>query len=89
MLLVISRLFGEENGTSAVEYGLLAALIGVVGAVGGAIVGINLTTLFTPTSRTAFEADTPARSCEGRQRDSAGRRRAACGFSIAEPSAGD
>jgi len=47
MLLVISRLFGEENGTSAVEYGLLAALIGVVGAVGGAIVGINLTTLFT------------------------------------------
>ena len=37
----------EERGASAVEYGLLVALIAVVMAVGAALFGTELSALFT------------------------------------------
>ena len=36
----------DEEGATAIEYGLLAALIAIVMAVGATTVGINLNTLF-------------------------------------------
>ncbi|HEX5372301.1 MAG TPA: Flp family type IVb pilin [Aquabacterium sp.] len=36
----------DESGATAIEYGLLAALISVVIIVAAALVGTNLTTLF-------------------------------------------
>jgi len=41
--------FKDEEGATAIEYGLLAALIAVVMAVGAAVVGTNLNTLFGTT----------------------------------------
>lgn len=43
----LMKLFKNESGATAIEYGLIAALIAVaiIGAVG--IVGTNLTTTFT------------------------------------------
>ncbi len=38
--------FGEEDGATAVEYGLLAALIAVVMAVGAQFLGDQLSALF-------------------------------------------
>lgn len=37
----------EEDGVTAIEYGLLAALVGVVISAGAALLGANLNTLFT------------------------------------------
>ena len=42
----ILRFFREEEGVTAIEYGLLAALIAVILIVGATAVGTNLNQLF-------------------------------------------
>ena len=47
-LVMIARNFvREEDGVTAIEYGLLAALIAVAITVGAALLGTNLNALFT------------------------------------------
>lgn len=41
------RFFKDEEGVTAIEYGLIAALIAVAIIVGIGLVGTNLNTLFT------------------------------------------
>ena len=43
----ILRFLRDEEGVTAIEYGLIAALIAVVIIVGAGLVGTNLNTLFT------------------------------------------
>ncbi|MEO5313339.1 Flp family type IVb pilin [Pseudarthrobacter sp. CC12] len=43
---VKDRLVGEEKGATAVEYGLMVALIVIAAIVGIAAVGTNLNTMF-------------------------------------------
>jgi len=42
----------DEDGATMVEYGLMVALVAVVAAVGAALLGTNLSTLFTNVSNT-------------------------------------
>ena len=44
------NLIQSEEGVTAIEYGILAALIAVVIIVGAALVGVNLNNLFTTIS---------------------------------------
>jgi len=44
--LAVKRFWSDEEGVTAIEYGLLAALIAVVIIAGAALVGTNLNTLF-------------------------------------------
>jgi pilus assembly protein Flp/PilA len=46
---VKDRLTGEEKGATAVEYGLMVALIVIAALVGIGLVGTNLQTLFNDT----------------------------------------
>ena len=46
MMRVLSRMFWEEEGATAVEYGLLVALIALVMAIGAAVLGGGLNTMF-------------------------------------------
>ncbi|MDQ0075017.1 Flp family type IVb pilin [Arthrobacter oryzae] len=46
---VKNRLTGEEKGATAVEYGLMVALIVIAALVGIGLVGTNLQTLFNDT----------------------------------------
>ena len=46
-LNVTRRFLRDEEGVTAIEYGLIAALIAVVIIVGAGLVGTNLNTLFT------------------------------------------
>ncbi len=46
----ISKFVNEENGVTAIEYGLIAALIAVVIIASVQLVGTNLNTLFTKVS---------------------------------------
>ncbi|MGH1419972.1 MAG: Flp family type IVb pilin [Hyphomicrobiaceae bacterium] len=43
---VVSRFVKDESGATAIEYGLLAALIAVVASAGMAIVGTQLDAFF-------------------------------------------
>ncbi|MEY3474842.1 MAG: hypothetical protein RL087_1300 [Pseudomonadota bacterium] len=43
---LLSQLWNEEDGASAIEYGLLAALIAVAIVGGAGLVGTSLDTLF-------------------------------------------
>jgi pilus assembly protein Flp/PilA len=43
----ILRFFREEEGVTAIEYGLLASLIAIAFIVGATAVGTNLQSLFT------------------------------------------
>ena len=45
-MILLKRLFREEEGASMVEYGLLVALIAVVAAVGAALLGLEIDALF-------------------------------------------
>ena len=45
--MAVKRFWADEEGVTAIEYGLLAALIAVVIIAGAALVGTNLNTLFT------------------------------------------
>ena len=44
---LLSQFWNEEDGASAIEYGLLAALIAVVMAAGATTLGTELSNLFT------------------------------------------
>lgn len=46
-LSMTRRFLRDEEGVTAIEYGLIAALIAVVIIVGAGLVGTNLNTLFT------------------------------------------
>jgi len=48
----IKNFFKDESGASAVEYGLLVALISVVIIAGATLLGGNLNTLFGTTATT-------------------------------------
>lgn len=43
----IKRFWNEEDGVTAIEYGLLAALVGVAIITGAALLGTNLGGVFT------------------------------------------
>lgn len=47
---LISRFIRDESGATAIEYGLIAALIAVVIITGVTAVGTNLSTTFTTLS---------------------------------------
>ena len=47
MLNFVSRLLRQDAGATAVEYGLIAALISLVIIAGATLVGNNLATVFT------------------------------------------
>jgi len=47
---VVSRLIKDENGVTAIEYGLIAALIAVAAVVVMGTVGTNLSTVFSEVS---------------------------------------
>jgi len=44
---MLRNLLRDESGATAIEYGLIAALIGVVIIAAVTLVGTNLTTMFT------------------------------------------
>lgn len=46
-VLATRRFMGDEEGVTAIEYGLIAALIAVAIIAGAGLVGTNLNTLFT------------------------------------------
>ncbi len=46
----IKNFINDEAGVTAIEYGLIAALIAVGIIVGAGLVGVNLNTLFTDIS---------------------------------------
>jgi pilus assembly protein Flp/PilA len=50
MLEQIKKFFKDEEGASAIEYGLLVALIAVVMAVGATTMGTKLDAMFTTTA---------------------------------------
>ena len=45
--MAVKRFLKDEGGVTAIEYGLIAALIAVVLIVGASLAGTNLNTLFT------------------------------------------
>ena len=52
MKKLIKRFLTEEDGVTAIEYGLIAALIAVVIIVGAGLLGTSLNTKFTEISTT-------------------------------------
>ena len=46
MLATLTKLFRNEDGATAIEYGLIAALIAVAAIVALQLVGTNLSTTF-------------------------------------------
>ena len=46
MVAKITRLFKNEDGATAIEYGLIAALIAVAAIAAFQLVGTNLSTIF-------------------------------------------
>ncbi len=46
MKTFLSRFAQDESGATAIEYGLIAALIGVAIVAGAGLVGTNLNTMF-------------------------------------------
>jgi pilus assembly protein Flp/PilA len=46
MRKIISKLFGDRSGATAIEYGLIAALISVAIIAGVTVIGTQLTTAF-------------------------------------------
>jgi pilus assembly protein Flp/PilA len=47
MKTLFTRFAKDESGATAIEYGLIATLIGVAIIVGAGLVGTNLNTLFS------------------------------------------
>lgn len=58
----LRNFWNDEEGVTAIEYGLLAALIAVVIIVGAGLLGTNLNTLF---GKIAACMATPSSSCFG------------------------
>lgn len=52
MLKTFIRIFKGDSGATAIEYGLIAALIGVAIIAGAGAIGTNLNTVFTTISNT-------------------------------------
>jgi pilus assembly protein Flp/PilA len=52
MKTLFKRFMKEESGATAIEYGLIASLIGVAIIVGAGLLGTSLDTLFTGISTT-------------------------------------
>jgi pilus assembly protein Flp/PilA len=52
----LALFLGEESGTTAVEYGLIAALIGVVIISGVKVVGTSMRTMFSTIYSTVHNA---------------------------------
>jgi pilus assembly protein Flp/PilA len=50
MLAVISQLLIDESGATAVEYGLIAALVSVAGILGMEAMGTSLSSMFQTVS---------------------------------------
>ena len=50
MINAINKFLKDENGATAIEYGLIASLIAVVIIVGVSLVGTNLNGLFSTVS---------------------------------------
>jgi len=50
MTSLVSRFVSDESGVTAIEYGLIAALIAVVIIVAVSVVGTNLSTVFSTVS---------------------------------------
>ncbi len=48
MVSTLVRLFKNEDGATAIEYGLIAALIAVAAIAAFQLVGTNLSTIFNP-----------------------------------------
>lgn len=44
---MLTRLFSEEDGATAIEYGLIAALISIACVIAFQMLGLNLATIFT------------------------------------------
>jgi len=47
MLILLTKLFKNEDGATAIEYGLIAALISIAAVTIMGTVGSNLTSVFT------------------------------------------
>ena len=47
MINALNKFLKDENGATAIEYGLIAALISVVIVGGVTLIGTNLSTMFT------------------------------------------
>ena len=47
MLKLLTKLKTNDSGATAIEYGLIAALISIVAIGGATLIGEDLTTLFT------------------------------------------
>lgn len=60
MLSAIQRFITDERGASAVEYGLLIALIAVAIIGGATLLGINLDTMFRDVADEIVEPAPPA-----------------------------
>ena len=56
----INKLFRDEAGATAIEYGLIAALIAVAAIVGMQALGDQLNTTFTGVSNTLEDNQAPA-----------------------------
>ncbi|OGB17716.1 MAG: hypothetical protein A2W72_00135 [Burkholderiales bacterium RIFCSPLOWO2_12_67_14] len=50
LLIATRRFLRDEEGVTAIEYGLIAALIAVAIVVGAGLLGVSLNTLFTDIS---------------------------------------
>ena len=60
MKTLFARFAKDESGVTAIEYGLIAALIGVVIIVGAGLVGTSLNTKFTGISTSLDNAGAAA-----------------------------
>ena len=56
MRKLISKLFGDRSGATAIEYGLIAALVAVAIVAGLTTVGTSLNAAFTSVSTTVKTA---------------------------------
>jgi pilus assembly protein Flp/PilA len=60
MILIARKLFRDDSGAAAIEYGLIAGLIAVVIIAGATALGGNLNTMFNTISTTLTGAVSPA-----------------------------
>ena len=60
MIKVIRKLMNDESGATAIEYGLIAALVSVAAVVALQNLGTSLSTMFGTVSTTLDAAVTPA-----------------------------
>ena len=56
MLSFIKSLVRDESGVTAIEYGLIAALVGIAAMAGMKLLGTSLNTIFTNVGNTLTNA---------------------------------